>query len=306
MPPYPDPAHAMVIDGTTKILGVLGWPVEHSLSPVLQNAALAAMVMHACYLPLPCRPEGLGEAIAGLRALGFVGANVTIPHKQAVISCLDDLSPESRFTRSVNTLYWEGERLKGTTTDATGALLNLEASGVSLSGKRVALLGTGGAARALGFMLARGTCLGLTGENLSFTVPELTILGRDPAKAARLAAEIARATRSSTGLHYARLADFTTRGRDAELVINCTSVGMEPHAEQCPIQSDDLRREQIVYDIVYRPRETVLLREARRRGCVTVEGIGMLVYQGAASFRHWFGKLPDASVMFGALQRYGY
>lgn len=296
----------MVIDGTTKILGVLGWPVEHSLSPVLQNAALEAMALHACYLPLPCPPERLCEAIAGLRAFDFVGANVTIPHKEAVIPYLDDLSPESRFTRSVNTVYWEGERLRGTTTDATGALLNLEASGVSLSGKRVALLGTGGAARALGFVLARGECLGITGESLSFTVPELIILGRDPAKAARLAEEIARATHSSTGLDHARLTDFTTRCRDAELVINCTSVGMEPHAEQCPIESDGLRREQIVYDIVYRPRETVLLRDARRKGCVTVEGIGMLVYQGAASFQHWFGKLPDASVMFGALKRYGY
>lgn len=296
----------MVIDGTTKILGVLGWPVEHSLSPVLQNAALEAMAIHACYIPLPCSREHLGEVIAGLRALGFVGANVTLPHKEAVIPYLDDLSPEARFTRSVNTLYWEGERLKGTTTDATGALLNLEASGVCLSGKRVALLGTGGAARALGFVLAHGECLGTTGENLSFTVPQLTILGRDPAKAARLAEEIAGAAQSATRVDSGRLEDFVPRGRDAELVINCTSVGMEPHAERCPIQSDHLRREQIVYDIVYRPRETVLLRDARRKGCVTVEGIGMLVYQGGASFQHWFGKLPDASVMFGALKRYGY
>lgn len=295
-----------MIDGTTKILGVLGWPVEHSLSPVMQNAALEAMSIHACYIPLPCPAESLGRVVSGLRALGFLGANVTIPHKEAVLPYLDELSGESQFTRSVNTLYWEKQQLKGTTTDATGALLNLEASGVSLSGKRVALLGTGGAARALGFVLARGHCLGTAGENMTFAVPQITILGRDEAKAARLAEEISIATRSPTEIGHARLGDFVTRGGDAELVINCTSVGMEPDAKRCPIDSDQLRPEQIVYDIVYRPRETVLLRDARRKGCVTVAGIGMLVYQGAASFKHWFGKLPDVSVMFGALKHYGY
>jgi len=297
---------ASLIDGGTKILGVLGWPVEHSLSPVMQNAALEAMSINACYIPFPCPAESLGQVIAGLRALAFVGANVTIPHKEGVIPYLDNLSYESQFTGSVNTLYWKDERLVGTTTDATGALLNLEANGVSLSDKRIVLLGTGGAARALGFVLARGDCLGTTGQSLRFTVPQITILGRNEAKAARLAAEIAAATRSSTRMDGAHLRDFAARGRDAELVINCTSVGMEPNANRCPIEPDHLRREQIVYDIVYRPRETVLLRDARRKGCVTVEGIGMLVYQGAASFQHWFGRLPEISAMFASLKRYGH
>lgn len=295
-----------MIDGSTRLLGVFGWPVEHSLSPVMQNAALEAMSIHACYIPLPCPVQKLGEVIAGFRALGFVGANVTIPHKESVISYLDALTRESKFTGSVNTLYWEGAELTGTTTDATGAVLNLEAAGVSLDDKRIALLGTGGAARALGFVLARGSCLGTNGQRLSFTVPEITILGRDETKAARLAAEIAEATQSASRIGFARLKDFKQCGRAAELVINCTSVGMEPNANECPIDSDELRAEQIVYDIIYRPRETVLLREARRKGCVTVEGIGMLVYQGAASFQHWFGKLPDVTVMFDALKRYGY
>jgi shikimate dehydrogenase len=295
-----------MIDGTTKLLGVLGWPVEHSMSPVLQNAALQAMGIEACYMPLPCPSESLGAVIAGLRGLGFVGANVTLPHKEAVIQHLDNLSDESRFTGSVNTLYWDGDQLTGTTTDATGAVLNLEANGVSLVGKRVALLGTGGAARALGFVLARGDCMGLTGQRLKFSISQLTILGRNGAKAAELAAQIALGTSSAVRIDAALLDDFAARNRDVDLVINCTSVGMEPDAYRCPIDPDHLTRQQIVYDIVYKPRETVLLREARRRGCVTVEGIGMLVYQGAASFQYWFDGAPDVAVMFDALKRYGY
>lgn len=295
-----------MIDGTTRLLGVLGYPVAHSMSPVLQNAAFEALGLRACYLPLPCFAEDLGQVIAGLRALGFLGANVTIPHKETVIQHLDNLSGESRFTGSVNTLYWEGDQLTGTTTDATGAVLNLAANGVSFVGKKVALLGTGGAARALGFVLARGDCMGLTSRKLEFSISQLTILGRNGAKAAQLAAQIATVTHSSLKIESALLDDFAALSSDIDLVINCTSVGMEPAVGGCPIDPSRLRAQQIVYDVVYKPRETLLLREARRKGCATVEGIGMLVYQGAASFRYWFDRVPDVAVMFDALKRYGY
>jgi len=276
------------------------------MSPVMQNAALRAMAARACYIPLPCSAEDLGQVIAGLRGLGFVGANVTIPHKEAVIQYLDNLSSESRLTGSVNTLYWEGDQLTGTTTDATGAVLNLEAAGISLDAKRVALLGTGGAARALGFILARGHCMGARGQPLPFAPAKLTILGRNGAKAAQLVAEITAKTPSAIRIESARLDEFAALSGDVDLVINCTSVGMEPDADRCPVDPDHLGAKQVVYDIVYKPRETVLLREARRRGCVTVEGIGMLVHQGAASFRHWFAKAPDVAAMFEALKSYGY
>jgi len=300
------PVGDKLINGTTKLLGVLGWPVEHSMSPVMQNAALEAMALPACYIPLPCPADSLGRVITGLRALGFLGANVTIPHKQTVIQHLDNLSDESRFTGSVNTLFWEGDQLTGTTTDATGAVLNLAANGVTLHGQRVAILGTGGAARALGFVLARGHCMGATGKSLQCTVPQLTILGRNEAKAVNLAGQIAQGAHASVRIDSGLLDDFARRGRDFDLVINCTSVGMEPEANRCPIDPRHLGPEQIVYDIVYKPRETMLLREARRRGCVTVEGIGMLVYQGAVSFQHWFGRAPEVAAMFDALKRYGY
>ena len=295
-----------MIDGTTKLLGVLGWPVEHSMSPVMHNAAIQAAGLNACYLPFPCPPEDLGDVIAGLRGMGFLGANVTIPHKQAVIEHLDGLSEESRFTGSVNTLYWEGDRLMGTTTDAPGAVLNLRQAGIELDGKRVTILGTGGAARALAFVLVRGHCAGASGGRETFRLPELTLLGRDPGKADRLARDIAAGSAAGTAVRSGLLADFATRGSAADLIINCTSVGMTPSVQGCPIDPALLEPRHAVYDIVYQPRETVLLREARRKGCRTVEGIGMLVHQGAASFRTWFGRDPDTEVMFAALAAFGY
>ncbi len=295
-----------MIDGTTKLLGVLGWPVEHSMSPVMHNAAIQAAGLNACYIPFPCPPEALGDVIAGLRGLGFLGANLTIPHKQAVIPHLDGLSEESRFTGSVNTLYWEGDRLMGTTTDAPGAVLNLREAGIGLDGGRVVILGTGGAARALAFVLARGSCAGTGGVDETFRLPELTLLGRDPKKAGALAQDVAAAGAAGTAVRSGLLADFAALGGEADLIINCTSVGMVPDVQACPIDPALLKPRHAVYDIVYQPRETVLLREARRTGCRTVEGVGMLVHQGAASFRTWFGREPDTEVMFNALGPFGY
>ena len=295
-----------MIDGTTKLLGVLGWPVEHSMSPVMHNAAIQAAGLNACYVPFPCPPEALGEVVAGLRGMGFLGANLTIPHKQAVIEHLDGLSDESRFTGSVNTLYWEGDRLMGTTTDAPGAVLNLRQAGIEIDGKRVTILGTGGAARALAFVLARGHCLGAGGQRETFRLPELTLLGRDPDKAERLSHDIAAGSAAGTAVRSGLLAEYAALASEADLVINCTSAGMTPDIQGCPIDPALLDPRQVVHDIVYQPRETVLLREAQRRGCQTVEGIGMLVHQGAASFRTWFGRDPDTEVMFGALGPFGY
>ena len=307
-----------MIDGTTKLLGVLGWPVEHSMSPVMHNAAIEAAGLNACYVPLPCPPEALGDVIAGLRGMGFLGANVTIPHKQAVIEHLDGLSDEARFTGSVNTLYWEGDRLMGTSTDAPGAVLNLRQAGIELDGKSVGVLGTGGAARALAFVLARGSCAGTGGNRATYRLPELTILGRHREKVEKLAQDIMAGTGgggatgtgggSATGtvIRPGLLADFAAVGRDADLIINCTSVGMVPNTAGCPIDPALLEPRHAVYDIVYQPRETVLLRESKRKGCRTVEGIGMLVHQGAASFRTWFDRDPHTEVMFSALGPFGY
>ena len=297
-----------MIDGETKLLGVLGWPVEHSMSPVMHNAAIEAAGLNACYVPFPCAPEALGDVIAGLRGLGFLGANVTIPHKQAVIEHLDGLSEESRFTGSVNTLYWEGDRLIGTSTDATGAVLNLRQAGIELDGMKVTILGTGGASRALAFALARGRLCGVVGGRTGDLPPSRTQhTGPGPRKGP--------AGWQGTSPQTARRAPPSAPARWRS----------SPHSEAEPTSSSTaplsawLRTfrgvpstprpssaRHAVYDIVYQPRETVLLGEAKRRGCPTVEGIGMLVHQGAASFRTWFGREPDTEVMFSALGPFGY
>ncbi len=271
------------------------------MSPVMHNAAIQAAGLNACYVPFPCPPAALGDVIAGLRGVGFLGANLTIPHKQAVIPHLDGLSEESRFTGSVNTIYRDGERLMGTTTDAPGAVLNLREAGIELDGSRVVILGNGGAARALAFVLARGSCAGIGGVDERFRLPQLAILGRSKEKAGALAQDVARSSAEGTALRSGTLTDFAAFGGAADLIINCTSAGMAPDIQGCPINPALLEPRHTVHDIVYQPRETVLLREARRKGCRTVEGLGMLVHQGAASFRTWFGCDPDTDIMFAAL-----
>ena len=263
--------------------------------------------MNACYVPCRVPPEALGDVIAGLRGMGFLGANVTIPHKQAVIEHLDGLSEEARFTGSVNTLYWEGDRLIGTTTDAPGAVLNLRQAGIELGGKRVTILGTGGAAPGAGFRAGPGPLRGRERREGDFPAA-----GNSPYWAGTRArptgwrGTIAAGSAAGTAVRSGLLADFATRGSAADLIINCTSVGMTPSVQGCPIDPALLEPRHAVYDIVYQPRETVLLREARRKGCRTVEGIGMLVHQGAASFRTWFARDPDTEVMFTALAAFGY
>ena len=194
----------------------------------------------------------------------------------------------------------------GTSTDAPGAVLNLRQAGIELDGKRVVILGTGGAARALAFVLARGSFAGAGGNRETFTLPELTVLGRDGEKAGRLARDIAAGSAMGTTVHSGLLPEFAGFASAADLVINCTSVGMAPDIQGCPIDPALLKPHHVVYDIVYQPRETVLLREAEQRGCRTVEGIGMLVHQGAASFHTWFGRYPDTEVMFDSLGTFGY
>lgn len=268
----------MIIDGKTKILGVFGNPVSHTLSPVMQNALLHHLGINATYLPFPCDPARLAEAVQGLRALGFVGANVTIPFKETMVHLVDDLTPIARFMGSVNTLFWENGKLMGTTTDAYGALNNLAEHGHQVEGQHIALLGNGGASRALAFAL------------LQKSPASVTILGRDSQKLATLCSELESAG-LTTSPRFATLDAFPTLASQFTMLINGTSVGMAPQTEAIPVEPGALHAGMVVYDIVYTPAETRLLREARLRGCATVPGIGMLIHQGALSFEHWF---PDA------------
>lgn len=276
------------------MLAIFGNPVGHSKSPCMHNAAFEKLGIHAAYVPLSPEPSDLAAAIRGFRAMKFLGANVTIPFKEKVGEFLDGLSDISRFTGSVNTLYWEngvvGGRLLGTTTDPYGALCDLEEHGVSVKGLRVAILGNGGAARAIAYAM------------LSEGVQKLTIVSRNASRGAALAKSLSDAFCEKIAVENILFDEFGKIREDLDLVLNATSVGMFPHVDETPLSKEFLSPNFAVCDIVYNPVETRLLREAREAGAKTVSGVSMLVYQGAKSFEYWFpGKKADVKTMMSAI-----
>ncbi len=283
------------ITGKTELLAVFGNPISHTLSPAMHNALLENLQIPAVYVPV-CPPiDSLREAILGFRAMRFRGANVTIPFKEVVIPFLDELSPVSEFTGSVNTLYWKdgvtGGTLVGTTTDPYGALRNLEEHGVTVEGKRVALLGSGGAARAIAFAL------------LEKGVSALTIICRDLTKGNSLVQKLNEAfPKHQNPVSLFTFSDFEKIFPEIEVVINATSVGMSPNEQESPLCAHTLHSGMAVYDIVYHPEKTKLLQDAEARGCKVIGGKGMLVHQGAVSFEYWFPEYKaDVSVMKQAI-----
>jgi shikimate dehydrogenase len=261
--------------------------VRGSLSPRMHNAAFAAAGLNWCYVALPVTRARLGEALRGLVALGAAGANVTVPHKEAALAYLDDTSEEARAIGAVNTLRVEGERLTGHNTDGGGLLdaLRLDA-GIPAEGARVVVIGAGGASRAAAFALA--------GAGAASVV----IANRNWDRAAALAADVRHAFPRRTV--DAVPLDGAAVGRwlgDATLLVQATTVGSGAERGQTPVPPEALHRGLFVMDMVYEPRETALLREARARGCGTLEGRSMLVYQGARAFELWTGRAAPTDVM---------
>ncbi|NLB62945.1 MAG: shikimate dehydrogenase [Fibrobacter sp.] len=284
------------INGKTQILAVIGDPIAHSLSPLMHNALIAKLNLDAVYIPINCPADNLSNLINSLREINFSGANLTIPHKEKAISLVDKLSPIAQFMGSINTIYWEDDKLCGTTTDPYGALTNLREEGVKWENKNIAILGNGGAARALAFAL-------LSDEKSP--IQSLKIFGRNPQNIADLCQDLQNANlNNQASLDYAPLNDFNKFSEDINLIINTTPVGMAPNLDQSPIKAEDIYPDQVVYDIVYNPLQTKLLQDAKSRGAQTVTGLGMLVHQGALSFKHWFPHAePDIKTMFDQLSQ---
>jgi len=275
------------INGKTEILAVFGDPIAHSLSPVMHNAAFQALGWNAVYIPCRVLPEYLPQAVEGIRAMGYRGANITIPHKQSVISCLDEVVGDAVLSGSVNTIIHRDGKLLGTSTDGIGLIRSLQEDGAcEVAGKNVLLLGAGGSAAALVFRLIQSG------------IGSLTLVNRDPERALRLKAKL----QETTGfqVHIASLAELERlEWGGYDLLINTTSVGL--HDDQTLVSPRFLNPSMLVYDIVYKPGDTRLIRDARERGCRTVNGISLLLYQGAESFRWWFGEEPPLAVMREAL-----
>lgn len=266
-----------IIDTSTKLCAVIGNPVAHSLSPRMHNAAYEAAGLNFVYLAF--HVTDLPGFLAGMRAMpSFRGVSVTIPHKRAVMSLLDDVEDMARHVGSVNTITNENGRLIGSTTDGPGTLRSFAEAGVNLAGSNVLMLGTGGAVRAVAFAIAEMT-----------TAARVTILGRTPAHVHELVRDLRQA--GSDHVHGGSLADDLESAMNShDIVIQGTSVGMEPNDGDSCVPKQWFRREQTVFDMVYRPHETRLLREAKDAGCRVIHGIEMLINQAALQFEQWTGE----------------
>ncbi len=277
--------HPSPITGRTTLVGIIGWPVEHSLSPVMHNAAFAALGMDWAYVPLPVYPDHVGEAVRGLRALNFAGANVTVPHKQAVLAHLDEVSHAAQVIGAVNTIVVRDGLLYGDNTDATGFVASLRDAGFDPAGTYCAVLGAGGAARAVVHALADAGAL------------QVCVYNRHFSRARDLCQDMAK-FHTDVRFEPASLGDVPAIGDDTDLLVNATSLGMWPDTETSPWPRDlPVPGHLTVCDLVYNPQETLFLSQARAVGAETVGGLGMLVHQGAAAFELWTGRPAPAAAM---------
>jgi len=279
-------------DTATRLVGVIGWPIEHSLSPAMQNAALREMGLNWTYLAFAVEPERVGEAMDGVRGLGLVGLNVTIPHKSAVIEHLDEIDDAVEALGVANTIVRrEDETLMGHNTDGPGFLQSLGEHGHEVEGRDVTLIGAGGSARSVAWACA------------SDGARSVTIVNRTLERAE----DVAELVRSTTDLE--RVAAVALESAEAEnavsaadVIVDCTSVGMYPQHEVDPVvPAGWMHSGQVVADLTYNPIDTVLLKAAREAGAHTVDGAGMLVHQGAISLQYWSGQEPPVETMRRAL-----
>jgi shikimate dehydrogenase len=285
----------MGITGHTAVYGILGWPVEHTASPPMQNAAFAAAGVDAVYVPFAVAPQGLEEAVRGLRALGVRGFNVTLPHKEAIVSLLDAVDADAQALGAVNTVVREGAALVGLNTDGPGLARSLHEAGVALEGARVTVLGAGGAARAavVGLSRAGATVVRVAARRV---------------EQARQLVEQTRALLPGTSVSACTLdGELEDAFAHTDVLVQATSatLGATAAAEAlaASLPFDALPGQAVVVDLVYDPRETTVLRAAAARGLRTVGGLGMLLHQGALAFERWTGQEAPLGVMREALER---
>lgn len=267
--------------GRTRVAGLIGYPARYSLSPALHGAAYRALGVDIAYVVFPVTPQHVGSSVEAVRALELVGVSVTLPHKEAVIPFLDQVSPEASRLRAVNCISREGKRLLGYNTDGSGFVRSLrEESQFEPTGCRAIVIGAGGAARSV------------IGALADEEADEIVIVNRSlerAQQAVNLAPHVARVGSASDIEH-------------ADIVINATPVGMEgSRAGELPISIDGVHEKQLVVDLIYHPSETAFLQQCSQRGARTTNGLGMLVYQAAAQVELWTGMRPPIDVMRAAV-----
>ncbi len=277
----------MKITGKTAVYGIIGYPVKHSLSPLMQTEAFRELSLDAVYVPFEVKPKELKEAVSGLKALSVKGFNITVPHKEKIIEYLDFLSEDAEFLGAVNTVKEEEGKLIGYNTDGEGFIRSLKEEGVEVEGKKVLMFGAGGAAKAVGYELLK--------EGAKF----LNVVNRNFQRAKALGELLGK--RGNVLIYPLKENTVEVLLKEADIIVNTTSVGMK---EGDPYLFDYSKIPEgiTVVDIIYNPPETPLLKAAKEKGCKVINGLGMLVHQGAAAFEIWTGKRAPISKMKKVLE----
>jgi len=278
-----------MISGKTAIYGIFGHPVKHTFSPGMHNTAFKILRLDACYVPFDVAPSALGDAVKAVRALGVRGLNITVPHKEQVIPYLDSLSEEARLVGAVNTIEVLEGKLVGHNTDGRGFLRSLKQDArFTYKNKTFLIIGSGGAARAVGFSLA------ISGA------AKLFLFDIDQRKAGSLAGDIRK--RAGADARAISGKDLAEAARAADCIINATPLGLKS-TDQLPIPRDLIQKRHLVCDLVYNPPKTPLLQLAKQKGARCLPGIGMLLYQGVIAFEIWTGEKAPQNHMKAALQK---
>ena len=274
----------MVISSHTKLLCIIGYPIEHSMSPTMHNPALQELGLDYVYVAFEVHPDNLKNAVDAIRALGIKGINVTIPHKETIMKFLDEIDPISEKMGAINTIKNDEGYLKATNTDAAGAKKSLIDAGFTIEGKNIVFVGSGGAARSIAYILS---------EDAKRVV--LTDIVEE--RAVTVAKEISKNMGANVEGKLASDKVLADEIKNADLLINATPIGMYPKEGISPISKDLLHQELFVFDVIYNPMETQLMKEAAGIGCKTLSGLDMLVNQGVIAFEWWTGKTPNSKLM---------
>jgi len=269
------------ISGKTKVLGLLGYPVEHSLSPAMHNAAFEHLRLDCCYVTFPVKPELLKDAVSAIISLNLAGINVTVPHKEKVIHFLNEVDKEASFIGAVNTIVNSNGVLKGYNTDGRGFMKSLSETGIKVKNKNVLIIGAGGASRAIGYYLCQ-------------SASKLFLYDIDRKKAEKLIGALKKINNNVFSVGNMNNLD------KYDVIINATPLGLRKN-DPVPVDVSLLNPRHIVCDLIY--KKTELLDKAARKGCRTLNGLGMLLWQGAFAFELWTGKKPPVEVMRKALLR---
>jgi shikimate dehydrogenase len=273
----------MKINGKSRVCAIIGDPIEHSLSPVIQNAAFKELGLNIVYVAFTVTNKELKTAVLGAKSLGLRGLNVTMPHKHDVMNYLDEVDMTAKSIGAVNTVLNNQGKLVGYNTDGSGAMTALQENGIYPKEKKLVLLGAGGAAKSIAYQAAQD-------------VQELVILNRTPEKANKLAESLKSFSAKVKGRTLS-LEVLKNELSTTDILVNATSVGMHPKVDRSPVPLDYLRSDLFVMDIIYNPLATQLLKDAKVVGAKLVSGIEMLIYQGAISFEIWTNRPAPVEVM---------